>query len=88
VQAYESTLDGVRKIVQQEGVLALWRGTSASLLMARAAVQRSALFSALQIPLKHAWVHKDRQGWRLGYDEVMPAWLHSQAFMLPRFALY
>ena len=38
MQAYESTLDGVRKIVRQEGVMALWRGTSASLLMVRAAM--------------------------------------------------
>ena len=36
MQAYGSTLDGVRTIVRQEGVMALWRGTSASLLMVRA----------------------------------------------------
>ena len=47
VQAYESTLDGVRKIVRQEGVLALWRGTSASLLMVRAAVSRNLRCTAL-----------------------------------------
>ena len=35
VQPYGSTLDGVRTIVRQEGVMALWRGTSASLLMVR-----------------------------------------------------
>ena len=40
VQPYGSTLDGVRTIVRQEGVMALWRGTSASLLMARACQSR------------------------------------------------
>ena len=32
--AYGSTVDGMRKIIRREGVLALWRGTDVALLMA------------------------------------------------------